>query len=190
METVMARICREAGAIVRTNVMVRDLNLGAFNRLDGRRLEIKADGLPLWRGAQLAVDTTLVSPIKADGTARRHAARRNGIALEAARRAKERKYPELVGRGGRARLVVVGAEVGGRFSSETSQLLRGLVSAKVRGVSPPLKGKVAAAWMRRWSSMLGCVVANSFALSLLCRYHPGADSELSLSDVLGTDQNA
>ena len=156
METVMARICREAGARVRTDVMVRDLDLGAFNRLDGQRLEIIADGLPLWRGAQLAVDTTLVSPIKADGTARRHAARRNGIALEAARRAKERKYPELAGRGGRARLVVVGAEVGGRFSSETSQFLRGLVSAKVRGVPPNLKGKAAAAWMRRWSSMLGC----------------------------------
>ena len=54
MEMVMARICREAGARV--------------------RLEIIVDGLPLWRGAQLAVDTT-----------RRHAARRNGIALEAAR---------------------------------------------------------------------------------------------------------
>ena len=101
--------------------------------------------------------STRLGVSKADGTARRHAARRNGIALEAARRAKERKYPELAGRGGRARLVVVGAEVGGRFSSETSQFLRGLMSAKVRGVPPPLKGKAVAAWMRRWSSMLGCV---------------------------------
>ena len=184
-------IFREAGARVRTNVMVRDLDLGAFNRLDGRRLEIIADGLPLWREAQLAVDTTLVSPIKADGTARRHAARRNGIALEAARKAKERKYPELAGRGGRARLVVVGAEVGGRFSSETPQFLRGLVSAKVRGVPPPLKVKAAAAWMRRWSSVLGGVVANSFALSLLGRVPPGADGEVpSLSDVLGADRYA
>ena len=108
----MARICREAGARVQTSVMVRDLDLGA------RRLGIIADGLPLWQGTQLAVDTALVSPIKADGTARRHAARRNGIALDAARRAKERKYPELAGRGGRAGLVVVSAEVGGRFSSD------------------------------------------------------------------------
>ena len=54
----MARICREAGARVRTNVMVRDLDLAAFNHLDGRRLEIIADGLSLWRGAQLAIDTT------------------------------------------------------------------------------------------------------------------------------------
>ena len=122
METVMTRICREAGARVRTNVMVRDLDLGAFNRLDGRRLEIIADGLPLWRGAQLAVDTTLVSPIKADGTARRHAARRNFIALEAARRAKERKHPELAGRGGRARLVVRSCVCQGSGCASASQV--------------------------------------------------------------------
>ena len=66
----MARICREAGARVRTNVMVRDLDLGAFDHLDGRRLEIIADGLPY---------TTFVSPIRADGTARRHAAHRMAL---------------------------------------------------------------------------------------------------------------
>ena len=92
MESVMARICREAGARVRTNVMVRDLDLGVFDQLDGRRLEIIADGLP-WRGAQLAVDTTLVSPNRASGTARRHAAHWDGVALEEARRKKERKCP-------------------------------------------------------------------------------------------------
>ena len=78
----------------------------------GRRLEIIAYGLPSWRGAQLAIDTTLVSPIRADGTARHHPAHRDGVALEEARRTKERKYPELAGNGGRARLVVVAAEVG------------------------------------------------------------------------------
>ena len=66
--------------------MVRDLDLGAFDHLDGRRLEIIADGLPLWRGAQLAIDTTLVSLIRVDGTARCHAAHRDGVALEEARR--------------------------------------------------------------------------------------------------------
>ena len=37
MESVMARVCREAGARVRTNIMVRDLDLGVFNQLDGWR---------------------------------------------------------------------------------------------------------------------------------------------------------
>ena len=44
------------------NVFVRDMDLHDFNRLDGRRLEVVVDGLPLWNGAQLAIDTTMVSP--------------------------------------------------------------------------------------------------------------------------------
>ena len=57
------QVCREAGARVTTNVLVRDMDLAFFNALDSRRLEVVADGLTLWRGVQLAVDTTLVSPL-------------------------------------------------------------------------------------------------------------------------------
>ena len=39
-------------------------------RVDGHRLEIVVDGLPLFSGAQLAVDTAMVSPLHRDGTAR------------------------------------------------------------------------------------------------------------------------
>ena len=46
-------------------------------------------------------------------------AREDGAALRAARRRKERVYPELSGAHGRARLVVLAGEVGGRWSSET-----------------------------------------------------------------------
>ena len=70
----LARICREAGGRVTTNVMVRDLDLEHLQGPDGRRLEVVADGLPLFGGAQLAVDTTLVSAVRGDGTARRLAA--------------------------------------------------------------------------------------------------------------------
>ena len=48
LERVAARVCREAAAVA-TNVLVRDLNLQA---------EVIANGLPLWGGSQLAVDTT------------------------------------------------------------------------------------------------------------------------------------
>ena len=67
---------------------------------------------PLFRGAQLAIDTTMVSPIRRDGTTRRQCASTNGAALLQARRRKERTYPELAGDMGRARLVVLGCEVG------------------------------------------------------------------------------
>ena len=37
------------------NVFVRDLDLGVVDRLDARRLEVVADGLLLFGGAQLAI---------------------------------------------------------------------------------------------------------------------------------------
>ena len=64
VESVGARIFREGGARVATNVLVRDLDLLVPNVHDGRRLEIVAEGLPLFGGVQLVVDTTLVSPIE------------------------------------------------------------------------------------------------------------------------------
>ena len=63
LESVVARICREAGGRVSTNVLLRDLDLHAPIAADGRRLEVAVDGLPLFGGAQLAVDTTLVSAL-------------------------------------------------------------------------------------------------------------------------------
>ena len=47
---------------VATHVLVRNLNVAPV-RLHERRIEVIANGLPLWGGVQLAVDTTLVSPL-------------------------------------------------------------------------------------------------------------------------------
>ena len=52
-----------------TNLLVRDMDLRPPNIIDSRRLEVVADGLPLFGGVQLAVDTTLVSPLHCDRTA-------------------------------------------------------------------------------------------------------------------------
>ena len=107
-----ARVCREAGARVSTNVLVRDLDLLPLQHADARRLEVVADGLPLYHGAQIAVDTTLVSPLRRSGTPHSRCAWEDGAALRQARRRKERVYPELSGAHGRARLVVLANEVG------------------------------------------------------------------------------
>ena len=92
-----------------------DLQGGWSSRFhwDGRRLEVVADGLTLFRGAQLAIDTTMVSPLHRDCTARKRAADVDGAALEAARRRKKKTSRELSKDGGRARLGVLAAEVGG-----------------------------------------------------------------------------
>ena len=58
---------REAGARVATNVFLRDLNLG-MPLSDVRRLEVVANGLPGFGSVQVAVDATLVSPVRRDGT--------------------------------------------------------------------------------------------------------------------------
>ena len=55
LECVAAQVCREAGA---TNVFVRELR--RVPRVGGRRMEVIADGHIVWRGVQLAIDTTLV----------------------------------------------------------------------------------------------------------------------------------
>ena len=84
---------------------VRDLDIADNARFDGRRLEV-ADGVSLWRGAQVSH--------------RHHAGVPSSIRTgQKARLRKERTHPELAGEGGRARLVVL-AEVGGRWSGETA----------------------------------------------------------------------
>ena len=94
LESAAARICREAGGQVSVDVRVADLDLLPPGRIDNR----KTDGLPLFHGAQLAVDATLVSQIRGDGSARRQCADHDGAALQQARHKKESTYPELAGR--------------------------------------------------------------------------------------------
>ena len=152
------------GGRVSTNVFVRGLELAEFNALDNRLVEVIADGLPLWHGAQLAIDTTLVSPCAETIQHEEH----SGSTLQEARRRK-RTYPELAGEAGRARLVVLAAEVGGRWSDETAQILRWLAKARVDSVPSLLQGRVKVACLRRWSSLLACSAARVFAESLLVK---------------------
>ena len=166
LECAAAQVCREAGARVSTNILVRDLDLVAHNNLDGRRLEVIADGPTLWHGAQLAIDTTLVSPLRRDGSARARAADHDGAVLVEARRRKERTYPELSGEGGRARLVVLAAEVGGRWSGETAKFLAALADAKAQSCPFILQNRVKAAYVRRWSAVLACSAARAFTAPL------------------------
>ena len=166
LESGAARVCREAGGRVSVNVFVRDLDIAILGVLDNRRLEVVADGLPLFHGAQLAVDTTMVSPLKRDGPAFPRATV-DGAALAWQR--KDSTYPELAGRFGRSRLVVLACEVGGRLSEECQDFLRQLAKAKVRGLPIVTRSRARQAWLWRWSCLLACSAARAFALSLLER---------------------
>ena len=175
MENAVAQICREGGARVSTNIFVRDLDLDLahFPARDGRRLEVVAEGLSLFGGSQLALDATLVSALHGDGSHRKNADTRDGVTLQEARKTKERTYPELQGRNGRVRMVVIAG--GGRWSEETKDFLWSLACEKSRSEVRVLRGSVRAAWYRRWCCILACSAAKAVVMSLLERRGvPGA----------------
>ena len=72
---------------------------------------------------------------------------------------------------GRARMVVVACEVGGRWSDEALSFLNSLANTKVRDEPEDFRKvvKAAAAWLRRWKVLLACTAARAFVLSLLER---------------------
>ena len=90
----VARVCRESRPGFHQRDGSRPGPTGPT--LDGRRLEVVAEGLLLFGGMQLAIDATLVSPLHCDGTVRPGAAHIDGVALQVAQRRKERTCLELV----------------------------------------------------------------------------------------------
>ena len=141
---------------------MRDLNLGVMDHLDGRRLEVVADGLPLFGGVQLAVDTTLVAR-------RRHAPQRSESACCIVRSTRQERahIPRTRERGRRARVVVLAGEVEGRWSSETQDFLCALAKGKARSAPHVLRSKRHSAWLRKMAQNSGlhccksirCVIA-------------------------------
>ena len=149
LESAAARVCREAGWRVTTNILVRDLDLGTLDARDAQRLEVVVDGLPLYGGVQLAVDTTLVSAIQGNGEPRNGAAERDGVALAQAKRKKARMYPELVRPGARARLVVLALEAGGRWFKDARAFVQLLARARARSEPRLIQRRVEQAWRLR-----------------------------------------
>ena len=74
-----------------TNILVCDLDLAEPNAADGRRLEVVADGLLLFGGAQLAIDTTLVSTLHANVLPRRAGV--DGVALASSETSQRAEIP-------------------------------------------------------------------------------------------------
>ena len=127
-ERITGRIFREAGATVRQNVFLRDMNV-EVGAGDARQIEVLAQDLPCYGGVQLAVDTTLHSVLTCQGEAHAHAADTDGAMLTKARADKEAAYPELA-TSGRCKLIVMAMETGGRWSEGSVAVLRELSHAK------------------------------------------------------------
>ena len=87
-ERTLARVCREAGATVRWQAKLRDVNVTVSANDEGA-IEVLASGLPLFQGAQLAVDITIRSVLTATGAAGPNTSHTVGAALLHARKEKE-----------------------------------------------------------------------------------------------------
>ena len=191
LERTLARVCREAGATVRQNALLRNMNI-SVSATDRRQIEVLADGLSLKRGAQLAVDITLRSPVCADGRPRPGAHCKDGAVANGARADKERKYPELLA--GRCSLVVVALETGGRWSTEALEFIDDLARAKSREAPPLLRFSTSLAYRRRWLRMLSVAAGKAFISALGSDGSPetyGCDGALpALGDLFGRGDEA
>ena len=137
----------------------------------------------------MAVDATMVSPVRADCLPRTGAAARDGVALTTARLRKQRTYPELSGRHRRCRLVVLATEIGGWWSSETRDFLRALARFRARSEPPLLRKRVEQAWRLRWWSILSCTAARALAASLVDSWGGvGADGGLPAAHEVEAEQ--
>ena len=160
-------MCREAGARVSLNVRismnvrVQDMDLARPDVMDQRRLEIVADGLPLFSwSATRDRHHGCVSP-QAQWDSTPHVAQmRTGLLWKWPEGAKRQPIPSWVVRTGATRLVVLGSEVSGRWSEECRNFPSQLAKAKVRG-GPSTQGS-------RQASVALQVVAVQL-VQLLCR---------------------
>ena len=151
----------------------------------GRRVEVVAKGLPIWRGVQVAVDTTLVSPVQR----RAGCDAVPGLALQQAAARKRRTYPELrPDRRGRCRLVVFGLELGGRFGAEALGFLRRLARARGAARAPWCSGAAGRALVRRWTGLVSLAALRAHAATLLelpaCPVDPSDGAEVPIGDLL------
>ena len=145
---------------------------------DQRRIEILASGLPLFHGAQLAIDVTLRNVLTGEGVPRPRTANFDAVIADGARSDKESTYLELAN-DRRCHLVVWAIECGGRWSSESVSLLQSLARAKTRSAPTYLRKATELAFTRRWSRMMSIACAKAFVSNLIV---PTAASQVHVPD--------
>ena len=144
---------------------------------DGRRLEVVTNGLPGFGGVQVAVNATLVSPVRRDGTNRPRADAEPGLALrEATDHKRWSTYPEFRGAAW-CRLVVVALEVGGRWGDETETFLRARPSpapkTSAERVPPRTRAGGGSCWLSRRAANIGGSPSSAWLWRVCCNKPPG-----------------
>jgi len=140
--------------LTRTNIPVRPE--------DGRRLDLVAPGLNVFRGLPLFCDVTVLSPITATGIARPGTSNRGGRLLEYAEEDNNDTYHDVISTG-LGELLCLGSEVFGRWGKQCVDLVPKLARERTRGLHVRVRRGMALALMHRWWGILGLAVQKSVA---------------------------
>jgi len=176
----LARVCREGGARVKTNALVRELNVPHVRPEDGRRIEVIAEGTPLYGGPQVAIDATLVCPLSRSGEPKFNSHAVDGAALKERTKDKETKDCADVVASHRCRFLTAGMAVGGRWSHQLVGFVRALAKSRAADTPPHVRTAAQQMWYRRWTVMLAVAAQVAYA-------EPVLRDTLALSPVLGGD---
>ena len=90
------------------------------------------------------------------------------MAVRRERARHEATYADLR-RSGRAKLVILGCEVGGRWDPEVIALLRGLALSRCRDAPLLLQRSALLAWQRRWMNLVSVAAQTALAETSACR---------------------
>ena len=166
LELAVAQLCREAGGPavqVASRPRLRDLAMPGVSAHDLRELDVVARGFPLFGGRSIVVDATLRSPLSSAGRVRVGSHWHDGATFAAARRDKERKYPEFAVQAHRIKFVVAACEIGGRCNQECVDLVRALVLHRSSSAAPALRASLRSSLARRYWGILSVAIQRAGA---------------------------
>ena len=129
---------------------------------DGRRLDLIAPGLNVYRGLPLFCDVTVLSPITATGFARPGTSNQGGQLLVHAEADNDDTYSDVLSTGLGA-LLCLGSEVYGRWSRQCVDIVPKLARERTRGLHVRVRRGMALGLQHRWWGILGLAVQRSVA---------------------------
>ena len=158
------------------------MDVGVPRAGDNRRLEVVVDGLLLFNGRQLAVDTTLVSTLKGNGEPRRGAADRDGWHSQKLDGSRNEPTPNSLDLtpGHNSWSLPLRWVAGGRRKAKI--FIRLLARARF------MQRRLEQAWRPRLYAIITCAAARAFAASLLgLRGGRGSDGQVPPSHEVERD---
>ena len=163
----LALILREAGARVQDRYPLNKAGIPTIPPTDKRHIEIVVTGLPLHQGKPIAIDVTLISPLKTNGQPHPNATRKAGSTFAAVeKRKKQRQYPELTN-DGPLRLAVAAIETGGRMNNELKSIIDAAATLRARQEADRNQLATHTLFRNRWTTMLSIATQNALAATIL-----------------------